>query len=216
MPALRSRSASLSVARSPLIAPMRSQLRAPAVASRTAVLPEPGEPMRLIAKTPASSKCSRLCRAVRSLPERIRSWISTGTSSASPHPQVSHIGYLHFNLFQNDLVPRRQPRPRPADGTLQGFSARDRPAAGGALPDRRHGAGLHRSALADRALPEDFIGGGQQLGIDAGELPQRNPDASYRRGAPLQRLRFDALRQGPDDRIFVHGVPPQQLRGSCP
>src|SRR3954468_69819 len=214
MPALRKRSALLSVARSPLIAPMRSQLRAPAVASSTAVLPEPGEPMRLIAKTPASSKCSRLCRAVRSLPERIRSWISTGTSSESPHPQESHIGHLHFNLFQNDFVPRRQPRPRPADGTLQGFSARERPAAGGALPDGRHGADLHRRARADRALPEDLVRGGQQLGIDAGELPQRDPDAAYRRGPPLPRLGFDALHQGPDDRIFVHGASFQQIRGS--
>ena len=62
-----------------------------AVASRTAVFPAPGEPMRFSASTPAATKCSRLCRAARSLPARIFSCSSTGTSSVSPQPQVVHI-----------------------------------------------------------------------------------------------------------------------------
>ena len=39
-----------------------------AVASRSAVLPEPGEPIRLSASMPRAAKCSRLCAAWEALP----------------------------------------------------------------------------------------------------------------------------------------------------
>src|SRR6266540_695937 len=91
MPASWRRRASLSVARSAETAPRRRPFIARAVASSTAVFPEPGEPMMFKASTPDSRKCSRLCAAVRSLPARIFSCSSTGTSSVSPQPQVVHI-----------------------------------------------------------------------------------------------------------------------------
>ena len=69
-----------------------SAQRARAVASSSAVLPEPGEPIRLIASTPwrgevlavvrrRAGRCRRACSRCT----------STGTSSGSPQPQSSHI-----------------------------------------------------------------------------------------------------------------------------
>ena len=61
-PWARMRAASLSVSRSPSMTAIRYRSRsATIVASSKAVLPAPGEDMRLIASTPCSSKCSRLC-----------------------------------------------------------------------------------------------------------------------------------------------------------
>src|SRR5512143_2109730 len=141
-PATRRRSASRSVSRSPAIAPSRLRpASARAVASSTAVLPAPGEPMRFTAKTPPSTKCSRLCAAVLSLTDRILSWTSTETLLGSPQPQVSHIGsppldsgHFHLDLLQDDLVARHEPRRDPAGRAAQHRPRRDRARALRARP----------------------------------------------------------------------------------
>src|SRR5512143_2009725 len=143
-PAARRRSASRSVSRSPAIAPTRPRPASDrAVASSTAVLPAPGEPIRFTANTPVSTKCSRLCAAVRSLTDRIRSWTSTETLLGSPQPHVSHIGGpplglgdLHLDLLQHDLVARNQARGHVAARAAQNRARRDRHRALRAGPDR--------------------------------------------------------------------------------
>src|SRR5512143_2642874 len=126
------RSASFSVSRSPSItAQMNSFFSAVSVASRSAVLPEPGEDIRLIARMPRRSKCSRLWPAWSSFfasrplsTDTAVAPLATGLNArcllpgARLEPQVSHIFFrdqgsgfrkqggrgFQFDAFQQQFV----------------------------------------------------------------------------------------------------------------
>src|SRR3569623_1547678 len=209
IPAAASRRASRSVARSPETAPsLYLPANARAVCSSTAVLPAPGEPIRLIARTLASTKCSRRCCARELLSERTCSWISTGTSSESPQPQASLIWNLHLDSFEDDVVTGDQARGAPAHGTGQDLARRDLAVAAGAAPrggdagDRALGLGAH-AALAKR-----HERGVQEVDLDAGELADPHVQALDDRPGVRVGFALHAIDERRHDRVLVHHSAP--------
>ena len=187
MPAASSRRASLSVARSAeTAAEAPAPVRAPGPWPRArAVLPEPGEPIRFRARTPASTKCSRLWRAARSLPARIFSCSSTGTSSGSPQPQVVHIRAPPSRSSRARSRPSRRRGPRALPQAGQRSTA---PRAMGrrharAAPARLHLPHLQGRARAEGAGAERVVGGPEELRVHAGELADLHRHAVDRHGA---------------------------------
>src|SRR5574341_2376314 len=220
MPAARSRRASLSVARSAeRAASLHPSPVAPAaVASSTAVFPAPGLPMRLTARSPRDAKCSRLWRAVRSLPARIFSCSSTGTSSVSPQPQVVHISvHLHLDVGQHQRVaPLVEPRRLSALRAAERSAGRDPPAAAWAGPARRHPLERERRARADRPFTEGIVRGLEQLRVHSRELADPDREPVDGDGASLRGLLLDALHERLDERVLMHGRNHAPLLGPGP
>ena len=105
MPAARRRAASLSVARSPASAPScAAGPSARAVASSTAVLPAPGEPIRLIGEDAVIVKVLAVVARRPSLPARIRSCTSTGTTSCRRIHRNRTSRHLQFESIEHDFV----------------------------------------------------------------------------------------------------------------
>src|SRR5215831_16087055 len=227
-PRARMRLASFSVSRSPTSAAMRSSPRkASAVASSSAVLPDPGADIRLIARTPCPSKCARLWRAVRSL--AASRWSSTSTavvpcamgaraSFALPgvtlQPQVSHIA-AQLHADEQQLVAARElGAPVAALAAQQAVGARSRfRAAGPAAHAHRRFIDIQLRAFGEGAGTGERVGAGQQARLDAGQRSDGEAYAAYT-GRALAREALDALEQRLADRQLMHGLRPPRRRAS--
>src|SRR6266700_1040988 len=177
MPARSSRSASSAVARSPLTAARRCRpSSARAVASSSAVLPEPGEPMTLSASTPAATKCWRRWAAWRSLcassdaPRSMATRCEPVPALPAPQPQTSHIGHLQLETLQDQRAPGAQLRVAITGVAAEWSLGHHRGAAALARPvraldlDGEHGARV--AALVLAAVER----GPKQADVDAGQL----------------------------------------------
>ena len=161
------------------------------MASRTAVLPAPGEPMRLMASDAPLARSARGCaRAVRSFPARIRSCTSTGTISVSPQPQEPHITPPPFRFAR-----ARSRRPRPgAPGARQSGHSQDR-----APRDRR----ARQRGQSQRARPGRIVSSASHRSSAPGT--SRTPCASSSVSTPGELA--DPHEQAPDG----HGAAPRAL-----
>ena len=187
-----------------------------AVASSSAVLPEPGEPIRLIASTPCSRKCSRLCArlAVVGRPGCARA----RRRRRSPLGVAAAAGPAH-QAPPSRCARARSRRPRPgAPGGRSARSAATPPAAMSRLQrgQAQRAAALSISSAASRAegaLAEDVVGACAAAPSRRRRARRCAPAPRCTRGAPCAARRFgDPVEQGLDDGVLVHRRSPP-LRG---
>src|SRR5271165_3923719 len=174
-----------------------SSLTAAIVASSSAVLPEPGEDIRLSASTPYPSKCARLCAAARSLASSRRLRTSTVAASftrlaVTVQPQVSHMRHLErgFGDFELDAqqhhlvaaqqigLPVAACAAEKAIGLGRAFGAATTAAQAQFGPLDSETRAIRRGSSAGQR-----IGRCQQLRLDAGQRPDRHVNRLYPRAA---------------------------------
>ena len=119
---------------------------------------------------------------------------------------VAQSGNLHLDPFEHDLVAGGKPHRLAAGGTPEDAATRRFDSAAGALPARRRPERSSSSAAAQQVPARaSSKAEAQQLHLDARDLADPHPQGGDRDRAVLPRRSIDAVEQGADQGVLVHG-----------